>query len=238
MERNPCRYRGVRETAADALPPRRDRVRFFGRASAMGPKRTAAARDDVAEDRFLAGSRRDRSDHSRSLETGKCSERPSAPGCGPLRRDAGHSRNTVMAMNGSGLGAESASAQPKFNRSMAALLADLADQVTTLFRQEVGLFKAELMEKLGLIGKGVGAIAGGALIAFSGWLALVMAAVLGLSLVVEPWLAALIVGLVLLGIGGALVYFGKSRFDADSLAMRRTVASLREDEAWVRERLS
>src|SRR6202022_66049 len=159
MERNPCRYRGVRETAADALPPRRDRVRFFGRASAMGPKRTAAARDDVAEDRFLAGSRRDRSDHSRSLETGKCSERPSAPGCGPLRRDAGHSRNTVMAMNGSGLGAESASAQPKFNRSMAALLADLADQVTTLFRQEVALFKAELMEKLGLIGKGVGAIA-------------------------------------------------------------------------------
>src|SRR3984893_12958828 len=229
MERDPCRYRGVRETAADALPPRRDCGRFFGRASAVGPKRTAAARDDVAEDRFLAGSRRDRSsyrfpaasrrdrsDHSRSLETGKCSERPSAPGCGPLRRDAGHSRITVMAMNGSGLGAESASAQPKFNRSMAALLADLADQVTTLFRQEVALFKAELMEKL----------------------ALVMAAVLGLSLVVEPWLAALIVGLVLLGIGGALVYFGKSRFDADSLAMRRTVASLREDEAWVRERLS
>jgi hypothetical protein len=141
-------------------------------------------------------------------------------------------------MDGSGLGSESASAPPRFNRPVAALLADLADQVIRLFRQEVALFKAELMEKLGLIGQGAGAIAGGALIAFSGWLALVAAAVLGLSLVVEPWLAALIVGLVLLGIGGALVYFGKRRFDADSLAMRRTVASLREDETWVREHLS
>jgi Putative Actinobacterial Holin-X, holin superfamily III len=143
-----------------------------------------------------------------------------------------------MAMNESGLGPESSSAPPKFNRSMAALLADLAEQVTSLFRQEVALFKAELMEKLGLIGQGAGAIAAGALIAFSGWLALVLAAVLGLSQVVEPWLAALIVGLVLLAIGGALAYFGKSRFDAKSLAMRRTVASLREDEAWVREHLS
>jgi hypothetical protein len=143
-----------------------------------------------------------------------------------------------MAMNGSGLGAESTSAPPRFNRSVAALLADLADQVTRLFRQEVALFKAELMEKVGLIGQGAGAIAGGALIAVSGWLTLVAAAVLGLSLVLEPWLAALIVGLVLLGVGGALVYFGKRRFDADSLAMHRTVASLREDKAWVREHLS
>jgi hypothetical protein len=121
---------------------------------------------------------------------------------------------------------------------MAALLADLAEQVTSLFRQEVALFKAELMEKLGLIGQGAGAITVGALIAFSGWLALVLAAVLGLSRVVEPWLAALIVGLVLLATGGALAYFGKSRFDAESLAMRRTVASLREDETWVQEHLS
>jgi len=143
-----------------------------------------------------------------------------------------------MAMNGSGLGAESASGQPRVTRPGSALLADLADQVTRLFRQEVALFKAELMEKLGLIGQGAGAIAGGALIAFSGWLVLVAAAVLGLSLIVEPWLAALLVGLVLLGVGGALVYFGKRRFDAESLALRRTAASLREDEAWVREHLS
>ena len=127
---------------------------------------------------------------------------------------------------------------PGPDRSIAALFTDLVNQISSLVRQEVALFKAELLEKLGLIGKGIGAVVAGALIAFSGWLALVAAAVLGLAIVVSPWLAALIVGLVLTGIGGALLYFGKSRLDADALAMRRTLGSLREDQAWVREQIS
>jgi hypothetical protein len=143
-----------------------------------------------------------------------------------------------MASDQGGLGADGASARPNPDRSLTGLLADLADQIGSLFRQEVALFKAELMEKLGLIGQGIGAIAIGALIAFSGWLALVAAAVLGLAIVVAPWLAALIVGLVLLGLGAALLYFGRRRLDAETLAMRRTLNSLREDEAWVRDRVS
>ena len=127
---------------------------------------------------------------------------------------------------------------PRSDRRVASLLSDLANQIGTLVRQEVALFKAELVEKLGMIGRGAGAIAAGALIALSGWLALVAAAILGLSIVLAPWLAALIVGVVLIGIGGALLYFGKSRFDSHALAMRRTLGSLREDESWVREQLS
>ncbi len=143
-----------------------------------------------------------------------------------------------MASDEGGLGADGATARPKFDRSITGLLADLADQISSLFRQEVALFKAELLEKLALIGQGIGAIAIGALIAFSGWLALVAAAVLGLAIVLEPWLAALIVGLVVLGLGAALLYFGKRRLDAEALAMRRTLNSLREDEAWVRRHVS
>ena len=72
-----------------------------------------------------------------------------------------------------------------------------------------------------------------------GWGSLLIgAAVLGLAIVLEPWLAALIVGLVVLGLGAALLYFGKRRLDAEALAMRRTLNSLREDEAWVREHVS
>jgi hypothetical protein len=126
---------------------------------------------------------------------------------------------------------------PRSERSVAALLSDLANQIGSLVRQEVALFKAELVEKLGLIGRGVGAIAVGGMIALSGWLALVAAAILGLAIVLAPWLAALIVGLVLVGVGAGLLYFGKSRLDADALAMRRTLGSLREDEAWVREQI-
>jgi hypothetical protein len=66
---------------------------------------------------------------------------------------------------------------------------------------------------------------------------LLAAAVLGLATVLPGWLAALIVALVVLAIAGALVFIGKSRFDADSLMPRRTMRSLREDEEWLRERL-
>jgi uncharacterized protein (DUF2062 family) len=62
--------------------------------------------------------------------------------------------------------------------------------------------------------------------------------VLGLSNLVAPWLAALIVGLVGLALGAGLLFFGKNRLGADALALRRTINSLREDEAWIRDQLS
>src|SRR5438034_7651245 len=142
-----------------------------------------------------------------------------------------------MATDEGDLGSDRGAARPRAERSMAGLLTDLADQISSLFRQEAALLKAELVEKLGLIGQGVGAVVAGALIVFSGWLALLAAAVLGLAIVMAPWLAALIVGLVVLGLGTTLLYFGKSRLDARSLAMRRTLSSLRKSEAWVRERV-
>jgi len=125
----------------------------------------------------------------------------------------------------------------KADRSITGLLSDLASETILLIRQEMALLKAELSEKFSRIGQGATALGAGALIAFSGWLVLLAAAVLGLATVVPAWLAALIVALLVLAIGGALVYIGKSRFDADSLTPRRTLRSLREDEAWLRERL-
>src|SRR5438876_6110943 len=123
-------------------------------------------------------------------------------------------------------------------RPVAALLSDLASETGQLVQQELALFKAEMQEKLGRLGQGAGALAAGGLIAFSGWLALLAAAILGLSYVVAPWLAALIVGLVVIALGAGLGFYGKSRLDADALVPRRTLNSLREDEAWIRDQLS
>src|SRR5437867_3786870 len=120
--------------------------------------------------------------------------------------------------------------RPKAERSIANLLADLAGETILLIRQELALLKAELHEKFSRVGQGATALGAGALIAFSGWLVLLAAAVLGLATVLPAWLAALIVALVVLAIGGALVFIGKSRFDADSLMPRRSLRSLREDE--------
>ena len=127
--------------------------------------------------------------------------------------------------------------RPKAERSITTLLSDLASETILLIRQELALLKAELHEKFSRVGQGATALGVGALIAYSGWLVLLAAAVLGLATVLPAWLAALIVALVALAIGGALVYIGKSRFDADSLMPQRTLRSLREDEQWLRERL-
>src|SRR2546425_230063 len=102
-------------------------------------------------------------------------------------------------------GLESSARRSGSDRSVARLLTDLADETGILIRQEIALLKAEIQENLGRLGIGVGALMAGGLIAFSGWLALIAAAILGLSIVLAPWLAALIVGAVLIALGAGLL---------------------------------
>ena len=127
--------------------------------------------------------------------------------------------------------------RPKADRSISALLSDLAGETVLLFRQELALLKAELHEKLGRAGQGATALGAGVAIAYSGWLALVAAMILALSLALPAWLAATIVGVVIVGIGGVLLLIGRNRLEADKLMPRRTLRTLREDEEWLKERL-
>jgi hypothetical protein len=46
-----------------------------------------------------------------------------------------------------------------------------------------------------------------------------------------------IVGAVFVGLGAALLLFGRRRFTAEALAPRRTLNALREDQAWLKERV-
>jgi hypothetical protein len=124
----------------------------------------------------------------------------------------------------------------KPERSLGTLLSDVAGETVELVRQELGLFKAELQQKLSRAGIGAALVGAGALVAYSGWLFLLLAAVYALALVVPPWAAALIIGVLVLGIGAALALIGKNRMRADALAPERTMRSLREDQAWIKER--
>ena len=132
---------------------------------------------------------------------------------------------------------ESFHTRPKSDRSIAMLLSDLASETMLLLRQEIALLKAELSEKFSRLGQGATAVAAGAALAFSGWLVLLACAVLALATVLRPWLAALIVAVVVLAIAGILLLIGKKRLDADALVPRRTMRTLREDEEWLRERM-
>jgi hypothetical protein len=123
-------------------------------------------------------------------------------------------------------------------RSLGLLFAELAEDLRRLVRLEIALFQREIGEKAGRLGRGVGALAAGAAIAFSGWLALLAAATLALSIVLPAWLAAVIVGAIVLLIGAVLMLLGKRWLDAARLVPARTLNTLREDGAWIKDRLS
>jgi hypothetical protein len=84
------------------------------------------------------------------------------------------------------------------------LIRRLGHQLSTLLHQEIALAKAELTEKVRATGTGAGVGAGAGMLGFLGIAALVGAAVAGLANVVAVWLAALIVGVALVVLAGAL----------------------------------
>jgi ABC-type transport system involved in multi-copper enzyme maturation permease subunit len=67
--------------------------------------------------------------------------------------------------------------------------------------------------------------------------ALIVAAICGLSNVVAPWLAALIVAGAMLVIAGALAMIGLNALKKASLAPKETVRTLQEDVQWAKQQI-
>ena len=118
----------------------------------------------------------------------------------------------------------------KEEKSIGTLISDLTRDITTLFRQEIRLVKTEMSEKVEQAESGATMLAVGGAVAYAGFLILLAAAVLGLSLYLEPWLAALIVAAVALTIGLIMVVKGKSNLKARNLMPEKTVESLQRDK--------
>jgi uncharacterized membrane protein YqjE len=95
------------------------------------------------------------------------------------------------------------------SRSTAELVQQLSEQVSRLVRQEMQLAKLELAEKGKRTGLGVGLIGGGGLFVAYGIATLIAAAVLGLATVWPAWLAALVVGLLLVLTAALLALVGR-----------------------------
>jgi uncharacterized membrane protein len=110
------------------------------------------------------------------------------------------------------------------------LVRNLLDQVSTLFRQELNLAIAELSRSLTVLIIGLTSVAVAAALLFAGLLVLLFAAVTGLALVLPAWLAAVVVGVVVLLIGASLLGVGVSRFKAATVPPKRSVESLRKDK--------
>ncbi|MCL3863123.1 phage holin family protein [Actinotalea sp. K2] len=98
---------------------------------------------------------------------------------------------------------------PEARPSIGELVATLSDKLSQLIRDEIRLAKAEMAEKAKHAAIGVGLFVGAALLGFFALAVLITTAILGLANAVPAWLAALIVGLVLLIIAAVLALLGK-----------------------------
>jgi hypothetical protein len=114
------------------------------------------------------------------------------------------------------------------------LVRRLAAEVTTLFAKELALAKAETAQSLTEVKTGIVRVASGGAVMFLGVLFLLLSAVYGLSRVVEPWLAALIVGGVVTLIGVIMLVTGKKKLEPDALPPRHVQASLRKDRDMIK----
>jgi hypothetical protein len=114
------------------------------------------------------------------------------------------------------------------------LLRRLADDVGMLFAQEVALLKAETARSIGDLKASTASIAVGGAVAFMGGFFLLLAVVYGLSNVVQPWLAALIVGGVVTLVGVIMLSAGRRKLEPAAVAPRRTAAALRKDAEMIK----
>ena len=126
----------------------------------------------------------------------------------------------------------------KEERSLGDLFTELAGETETLIRQEVALAQAELTQKATKAGKDVGFLAIGGSIAFVGFQAVVAAIIIGLANVISPWLAALIVGIVIAVIGGVLIMTGLNSLKNTDPVPRQTVETVKEDAKWLKNQVS
>jgi membrane protein len=125
---------------------------------------------------------------------------------------------------------------PTEDASLSELVRRLSDQLSTLVRDELRLAQAELQEKGKKAGVGVGMFGGAGMLVFYGVGLLIAAVTLALALAVEPWLAALIVGVVLLAVAGILGLIGKQKVqEAIPPVPEEAVESVKEDIAVVKE---
>ena len=123
----------------------------------------------------------------------------------------------------------------KAERSLATLLADVAGETVELVRQELALARTEAQDKLHQTMSGAAELAIAALFALAGFIILLQAAVYGLEeFGFDPWLAAVIVGGVVLLIGILLLLKARHDLSAQNLAVNRTTANLRKDLNLVR----
>jgi len=120
-------------------------------------------------------------------------------------------------------------------RTLGQLVADATQDISSIMRSEVALAKAEMKADAQKAGLGAGMFVAAGTLAFLALILLLIAAAYGLvALGLAPWLAFLIVAVVLLIIGAILVAVGKRSVESVKGKPERAIKSTQDTIAAVR----
>ena len=116
-------------------------------------------------------------------------------------------------------------------RSVGELFGQLTQDLGLLVRQEAQLAKTEIQTKVSRATSDLVSLATGGIVALIGALALTAAVILLLvdPVGLSPWLAALLVGVVMAGVGYVMLKGGLRDLKGIDPAPRRAVESIKED---------
>ncbi len=122
-------------------------------------------------------------------------------------------------------------------RSVGELFGQLTQDLALLVRQEAQLAKTEMQTKVSRATSNLVSLAAGGIVALIGSLAITAALILLLvdPVGLEPWLAALLVGAVMGGVGYFMLQGGLRDLKQIDPAPRRTVDSIKEDIQMAKE---
>ena len=113
----------------------------------------------------------------------------------------------------------------------------LTRDLSLLVRQEVELAKSEMAQKGRIAAPGLGMVGGAGVVALMAAGALTAFLILALSIVLDEWLSALIVGVALAGAAYVLAKRGKERVEeAGSPLPEQTIETVKEDVEWAKTR--
>lgn len=121
--------------------------------------------------------------------------------------------------------------------SLGELFSDLSASASTLVRQEIELAKVEMTRKANKAARNSVLVLVGGLLGFAALLTLIAAVVLMLAQVMDAWLAALIVGVVLAIVAGILTTVGINKLKEIEPMPKRAITTLREDKEWLAQQI-
>ncbi|MDO9380823.1 MAG: phage holin family protein [Nocardioidaceae bacterium] len=118
--------------------------------------------------------------------------------------------------------------------SVGQLLGQLSEQTSRLVHDELQLAKIEIRDTVRHAGLGAGLFSVAGVLALYGVGALVATAIVALALVLDTWLAALIVTVVLFAGAGAAALVGKKQVAQVSVTPERAIENVKRDVAEVK----